>query len=179
MLKSKNILLILLVFISSFFIYSTYEKADNIPKNDVLLYIKPIDSLYQVLHTSKLYGTNYSILVKFSFKKNSSKLVDSLSFILTNYGGPIHYKIESVSIDAKNDFNFVLSKSFLKKENTPYILDCTKNTYEIEIDSIKDSHIDIQNFFGGVTNEKTLIGLQNFNGQDFCCGRRCKFQYTN
>lgn len=112
MLKSKNILLILLVFISSFFIYSTYEKADNIPKNDVLLYIKPIDSLYQVLHTSKLYGTNYSILVKFSFKKNTSKLVDSLSFILTNYGGPIHYKIESVSIDAKNDFNFVLSKSF-------------------------------------------------------------------
>jgi hypothetical protein len=176
--KLKNILLLIITPLMLFFCYSIYEESDNIPTDDVLLYVKPIDSVYQVLHTSKLYGTNYSILVKFSLKKETF-VADSLSFILTNYGGPIHYKIDSVSIDTNNDFNFTLSKSFFKQENEPLILDCSENNYVIEIDSIKDSHIEINNFFGGTTNEKILLGINNLNGQDFCCGRRCKFQFTN
>lgn len=175
--KFKNTILVIITFLMCFFCYSIYEKPDNIPSEDVLLYVKPKSNAYQVIHTSKLYGTNYSILAKFNLKNDSDLVGESINFILTNYGGLMHYKIDSVSIDAKNDFTITLSKSFFKNENDPYILDCSNNNYRIETNLIKDSHIFIKNFFGGLTNEKILLGFKS--DQKFCCGRRCKFQFTN
>tara|TARA_R110002126_G_scaffold286372_1_gene438031 strand:+ start:464 stop:1036 length:573 start_codon:yes stop_codon:yes gene_type:complete len=183
----KNVLLIIITPLMLFFWYSIYEKPDNVISDDVFYNVRCIAKNYQVIHTSKLHGTNYSILIEFDSIKldiiEKYNYVDSINFKLTNFGGPIHLKIDSVAVVENNNFEIYISKSFFKSEKTPYLLKDFPNKdnrkLRIDIDySERDSHIKVKNFLGNdYQDERELLGI-NKEGEKYCCGRRCKFQYT-
>lgn len=176
--KLKNILLLITTPIMLFFGYSIYEKPDNIINSEVYYNLRPILDQYQVIHSSKFYGTNYSILLKFN-NITEDKYVKELEFRLSNFGGPVHFEIEKVIIDEDKNFVFYLNKSLFNSEKKPIIYKCSEKEYKIVANDEKDNHIKIKKFFSNeYFDEKSAFDKKEF-APEYCCGRRCKFNYTN
>ncbi|OSY89548.1 hypothetical protein WH52_02645 [Tenacibaculum holothuriorum] len=173
--KIKNIVLLFTTSLMFFFCHSTFEDADNIPDKEVTYHLNIKKNIFQVIHNSKLLGTNYAILVKFD--KMERDTVKKLSFKLTNFGGPIHYKIKNVKILDNYDFEFDLKPTFFKPENSVYEKSDVNYIIEANRSSDYDNHIYIETPWGTRINERDILNIKE--PQSFCCGRQCKFNYLN
>ncbi|MFY7669842.1 hypothetical protein ACOSP6_02010 [Tenacibaculum sp. MEBiC06402] len=168
--KIKNTLLILTSILTLYFGYSIFERPSNI-EEDVYYNINPYLSEFQVLHSTKTFGTNYAILGKFDCKNDSIKKAE---FKIANFGGPVNFYLKKVTFHPETDFfTFDIGVSLFSKEDTALTSNCS---FVFKSGEEYDSHIKIHTLFW-VIDETNYLENKPLRDK-WCCGRMCRYMYT-
>lgn len=168
--KIKNVVLVLTSLLTLYFGYSIFESPNNIEEN-VTYNVNPYSSEFQVLHSTKTFGTNYAILAQFTCSNDS---ITKVNFKLANFGGPINFYLKEVIFDSDTDFfTFDLGVSFFAKNDIELSKECSI-AFNSGIEY--DSHIRIHTIFG--VRDETNFYDQMDERNLWCCGRMCRYVYT-